>query len=329
MNENDKFEEVIDTDSKDILDNEPKVNLIEDKKDEDLDEANLKHKKTPLEIVNIVLNCIFYVFIFLLLLFSISQIVGSKAGHVKNVFGLGYETVLSDSMMPKDKTLKSKDSFSKGDLIWVNTLSKKEKNKLKVGDIVTFWDTVTERPNQKRGFLNTHRIVDIKYGESNEIVAIVCQGDYYKGTTYDYLAADDSKKAQLATNSYGAIQSCQLISDMSLVKAKYIGKWNNVGTFINWLSNPKRGFIVVILIAVAFLLFEMFMVIKNLMSIKTAKLQKANDEDKQKMLESLAEEKEKMRQEILEQLRKEALANSSNNDLKEVNEEKSLEEKEE
>ena len=47
------------------------------------------------------------------------------------------------------------------------------------------------------------------------------------------------------------------------------------------------------------------------------------------MLESLAEEKEKMRQEILEQLRKEALANSSNNDLKEVNEEKSLEEKEE
>lgn len=267
-----------------------------------------------LSIVNITVNSIFYVFIFILLMFSISQIVGSKADKVTSVFGLGYESVQSDSMWVSSKNTwpiidesrhKNKsDSFKKGDLIWVNTLSGSQKRKLKVGDVATFWDTRTV----SKGFLNTHRVVDIVYDSNGKASSYIMQGDVYRGSAYDYVvysaanASDGAAKIQMELENAGYVQ----IITTEAIRAKYTGKWENGGSFVDWLSNPKKGFVVVILFAGAFLLFEMFMVIKNVMELKTEKMGNKAEEDKQalkdEMKKSLEEERERMRAELLAEL---------------------------
>ncbi len=267
-----------------------------------------KQKKTPMEIVNIVVNCVFYVIIFILLLFSITQIAGSKKGKVKNVFGLGYEVVLSNSMMPEDHSYAKKSSFDKNDLIWVNTLSGKEKSKLKKGDVITFWDTYSPNPtNEVGGFLNTHRIVDVIKNHEGKVTAYITQGDIYLGTwlQYDTYIADNGADSVGFLCSSSANYACQNIS-VDLVKAKYIGHWDGAGSFINWVSNPKKGFIVVILLpTIAFLLFEIFMVVKNMFALKTEKVAANAEEEKQKIRNELQAEKDKLREELLAELRKE------------------------
>lgn len=285
-------------------------------------------KQKTLKIVSITLNTIFYIFIFMLLIFSITQITGSEPDKVKNIFGLGYETVASNSMKPdpnglnvvdESRAVFKKDSFTNKDVIWVSTLNNKEKKKLKVGDIITFWDTISEPPagvEYSNGFLNTHRIVEIIYTPSGEVSSYITQGDSYFGTPYEY-GVYEGETGQLVNERHA--QNVSLDS----IRAKYIGKWTNAGSFIRWISDPSKGFIVVIILpTILFLLFEMFMVIKNIMAIKTQKMAVSASEEKEQLRLELEAEKEKMKQELLEQLRKEALEEAKK-------QEESKEEKEE
>lgn len=266
------------------------------------DATNNDKAHKALYITNIVVNCVFYFFIFMLLLFSISQIAGSKDGKVKNVFGLGYETVLTDSMSP---------TFESGDLVWVTTNFKT--SKLKVGDIVTFWDTISTNPtSNENGFLNTHRIVDITYGSNGKPSSFTLQGDIWKTLESGQYYYPDCTEAEQTIMRYNNTWTQTV--EASAIKAKYIGHWDGTGRFINWLSNPKKGFIVVILFTGAFLIFEMFMVIKNIMEIRTAKMVAANTAEKEEMKKSLEEERERMKQELLEQLRAEAAAKNPEED---------------
>ncbi len=277
-------------------------------------------KVDVLRIVSITVNTIFYVFIFLLLLFSITQITGSKKNKIKSIFGLGYESVITDSMYVKERNgltvvdesrfKNTKTSFDAGDLIWVTKLNKKERKKVKIGNVVTFVDVVSNSPTgEKGGFLNTHRIVDFIYDENGKKSAAVLQGDMFRGSQYDYvyvmskLTPSDDK----ATVQY-SMQSAQQIQIVALedIEAKYIGQWKNGGDFVNWLSNPKKGFVIIILLSGAFLLFEMFMVIKNIMLLRTEKLSAQAEEDKEalkdEMKKSLEEERERIRAELMAEL---------------------------
>lgn len=296
-----------------------------------------------LSIVNIVVNSIFYFFIFLLLLFSISQIRGSSDDKVKNVFGLGYESVLTDSMYVKDrkestfnvvdekshKNLKS--SFDMGDLVWVKTVSGKEATKLKVGQIITFWDTQSNNPTSNpKGFLNTHRIVDtVMY--NGTVQSYITQGDMFRGTAFEYSRYVETHigSKDLGTIQYEMMQAQYIqIVDTEVVKAKYIGHWDNAGSAVRWLSNPKKGFIVVILFAGAFLIFEMFMVIKNVLALKAEKMGVKAEEDKQalkdEMAKSLEQERERMRKELLAELQAqqggEAKPDEKSDDAEDTNE---------
>ena len=271
--------------------------------------VNEKKKVNPLYVTNIVVNSIFYVFIFILLLFSISQIAGSKENKVKNVFGLGYEVVMSNSMSP---------TFEADDLIWVNTGVKK--SKLKIGKIVTFYDTVSQNPySNQDGFLNTHRIVDLIYDSNGKVSAYVLQGDIWNDTEYDYDSLTDDEKV-IAQYSQQYVQ----VVRFNDIKAIYTGKWSGAGNFVNWLSNPKKGFVLVIIFTGLFLVFEMFMVIKNVMEIRTAKLQEANEAEKEEMKKSLDEEREKMKAELLAQLRAEQAAAAKENAETKPNDEKDI-----
>lgn len=289
----------------------------------DVSNVEEKHKKTPLDIVNIVLNVIFYIFIVLLLLFSISQIVGSKTDKVKNIFGLGYETVQTNSMMPTDKSLKRKDSFDKGALLWVKTISYDEekieqsKFNLKIGDIITFYDTMSA----STPMLNTHRIVDLTVDKEGYVTGVITQGDIYFGQYLEYetfKAANPDNYQQIASSAQNF--ACQNVA-LSNIRAKYIGHWDGVGTFMDWLSNPKKGMIVVIIIAVAFVLFEMFMVLKNIMNIKTAKMSEASLKEKEEMKLSLEEERERIKAELLAELKEQQNKEESKDEEKEENKE--------
>lgn len=114
-------------------------------------------------IIKIVLTVLYYVFIVLLLSFSIITIASKGERDIPNVFGRGYLAVRTDSMNGDRE-----DSFAAGDLIYVRILNDKTREELKVGDIVTFYD-------YNYGFLNTHRIVEIN--ETSTGKSVVTQGD--------------------------------------------------------------------------------------------------------------------------------------------------------
>lgn len=270
-------------------------------------------------------NCIFYLFIFLLLIFSITQITGSSDDQVNSIFGIGYENVLSNSMVvgtspyeivDESRAIVKEDSFSTDDIIWVKKLSNnKKKRELEIGDIITFWDTVSSRPTgYDNGFLNTHRIVDFIYNSKGEITSFVTQGDQFLGTEHEYSyenPEDNTKLTEMVNNGY-----IQIVT-LDAVRAKYIGKWSGAGGFFRWVSDPSKGFIIVIILpTIAFLLFEMFMVIKNIMNIRTQKLVTNASEEKEKMRLELESEKERIKQELLEQLRQGSL--KVNDDRKDI-----------
>ncbi len=114
-------------------------------------------------IIKIVLTVLYYVFIVLLLSFSIITIASKGERDIPNVFGRGYLAVRTDSMNGDRE-----DSFAAGDLIYVRILNDKTREELKVGDIVTFYDYDLR-------FLNTHRIVEIN--ETSTGKSVVTQGD--------------------------------------------------------------------------------------------------------------------------------------------------------
>ncbi|MGM9972171.1 MAG: hypothetical protein ACI35W_07160 [Anaeroplasmataceae bacterium] len=290
--------------------------IDEVKVNDENDKLPLSKKDKIIKIVNITLNTIFYIFIFLLLIFSITQIKGSDARSVKSIFGRGYEVVLSQSMSPgstdeaivdESRAVARKDSFTVNDLILVKVVKEKDKTKFQVGDIITFWDTISPNPTgAATGFLNTHRIVEVVKNSSGAVTGYVTQGDCYLGTQYDYTiyTADPSNGGAANLVYKGYAQNVSL----SDIEAVYTGKLSGFGKTIKWVSNPKKGFIIVIIIpTILFLIFELVMVIFNVMSIKTQKISANATEEKEKMRAELEAEKEKMKQELLEQLRKEAL----------------------
>ncbi len=298
-------------------------------------------KVDVLRIVSITVNTIFYVFIFLLLLFSITQITGSKKNKIKSIFGLGYESVITDSMYVKERNgltvvdesrfKNTKTSFDAGDLIWVTKLNKKERKKVKVGNVVTFVDVVSNSPTgESGGFLNTHRIVDFIYDDNGKKQSAVLQGDMFRGSQYDYVYVmshmEEVYHSSDKANVQHLMQSDQRIQIVALeeIEAKYIGQWKNGGDFVNWLSNPKKGFVIIILLSGAFLLFEMFMVIKNIMLLRTEKLSAQAEEDKEalkdEMKKSLEEERERIRAELMAELaaKEAAKAKDDSNESEEI-----------
>ncbi|MDE6411840.1 MAG: signal peptidase I [Clostridia bacterium] len=116
------------------------------------------------KILKIVLNVIVYALFVLILLLTI-LIISSKGKGYTPLFGRAFVAVESDSM---DGT--EKDSFQKGALLKIDILSGEEKSELKVGDIISFYETVNGRR-----IINSHRIKEVwRKGES---VVFITKGD--------------------------------------------------------------------------------------------------------------------------------------------------------
>lgn len=227
-------------------------------------------KTTPRKVLTITLNSLFYVIIVVLLIFSLANIKVKKENDIANVFGVGFLSVQSNSMLGDQE-----DSFEKGDMIFVKMLDEASVQELEVGDIVTYYDMSI------RAF-NTHRIVEINFDEEY----IITQADY------NPVAQNTSTEPDQP-----------ITFDQAL--ATYQSKVSGLGNTLDYLQSPT-GFALFIILPVVFILvFEGIVLGRNILALNRTKMEEKfakEKEDTQKLLEA---EKEKLRQELLAEMQNE------------------------
>lgn len=199
-------------------------------------------KNTTNKIIKISLNTIFYLIIVGLLVFSIMTIRSKKANSIPNIFGRGYVAVASDSMdatMPEWVEDGKPKPFKKNTLLFIKVLESDDKQKLEVGDIVTFYDDNLEA-------LNTHRIKEVNK-QGDQIVSIVTQGDKYQD--------DDGKVEQVLLSRVYAVHSGKRINGLGVI---FIGLQNKY-VFAFAIILP----VFIILILQAYITFNAFYKLKQ------------------------------------------------------------------
>ena len=248
--------------------------------------AEVKEEKKWMKVLKIVANVIFYGLIVLLLIFSITNLTRKDKYEVASIFGKGYCTVETSSMDGNKE-----DSFSIDDLIYVKKVTDKNREKrlanIKEGDIVTFKYYLESKSQY---ILNTHRIVNIVYDSENKIDSVITQGDKNADVYGAYDKTTDNRS------------HCEVIFPTE-VRAIYTGQTKGLGKAMKFLQT-SNGFMlcVVIPMALIFVVMLLFLVL-NILNIKKAKSEEQHaaelEELKAKQEAMLAEEKERIRAELL------------------------------
>ena len=245
---------------------------------------------TVKKVLSVVFNVLFYAFLVVLFVFAISNI-RSKKNNIPNIFGVGYLTAQSGSMT---------GTFEKGDNIWVRIANEKKINELKVGDIITFYDPAIAQSSTQAGGeddgtnLNTHRIVDIVTVADGSL-RYICQGDYVKITFPEAVySKDNPNNAHL-----------QYV-EREDIKAIYIKNMGKGLTGVFKFAKSSLGFGLCIVLPTALLLvYEVVMLVRNLMTLNKEKMEAKMAEDKAAQQEDLELQKQRMREELLAELRAE------------------------
>lgn len=240
-------------------------------------------------------NVLFYAVIIILFLFSIMNINSGGKNGIPNLFGKGMLSIQSESMerKPDGRMLEEWETYDigqikKGDLIIVDVFKEKNAKSLKLGDVITFYDS-------KLDALNTHRIVYISLEEEY----VITQGDLKAQQSAfiieDPFGANASHNYMLEAS--GSIEHVEFKDIKAVVTSVKPG-----GGKV--LDNIQKNWLFYFVIPVlALLLFEVFMVVKNIMDLKGEKQKVALASDKEAMMAEIEAEKEKMRQELLAELR--------------------------
>jgi len=272
-------------------------------------EKDKKEPMTPKQrtifILKIVGNVIFYGIIFALFLFSIMNINSGGKGGIPNIFGKGYLSVQSNSMSIEQRVLNKSNklpeqydkytikSFNQGDLLHVDMLSDDAKQNLKVGDVITFWSV-------KLNAYNTHRIVYIGYDSNGKIDLLCTQGDnsvINKQLVYSPL---DKSEKMIELDQSGDVDTFNS-DDLANIKAKTTSVSAGTGAFIDKIHEYWL-FIFVIPIAII-LIIEIVLVVKNIFDLRREKNKAIDLADHEAQMAELQNEKERMRQELLAELR--------------------------
>lgn len=227
------------------------------------------------KIINIVVDVVCGVVLVFALIIAVCMIKSknSEYANYTDFFGKAYLAVESPSMTNQiDNDGKvDYDNFSKGDLIVIKILNNSEKSSLKVGDVITFNDN-TPSANKDKYVLNTHRIVAIDVNAKG-VREYTTRGDYNR-------SVDPVK-----------------VTDERIV-GKFESKIKGVGTVVSFMGTFWGFFVFVLLptliiVVIAAVNFAMVF-------IKEKKAQKAIAAQAQE--EVLAEERERIRQELLAEM---------------------------
>ena len=211
-------------------------------------------------------------------------------------------------------------NFKKGDMLVDKTLSNSEKKNLKVGDVITFYDT-TLAPGQEKG-LNSHRIVYVDDDGSYYLM-----GDKVLGSTYKDIgrfSKYDGEEGYSWITSQGKSFDINLDvitpEDYKIIKGKVVDVWSGFGkTYDNIMNNMALYFMVFVFPVILLFLISMIFVILNIrkLVISKKKASAAPIMTEDEMKQSLEAERERMRQEILAELKKEQEMNQKSEEDKE------------
>jgi len=235
------------------------------------DHMQKKKPNLAVKIIKISLNTIFYALIAFLVLFSIANMQLKEKNDIANVFGNGFVSVLTDSM---DGDLEN--SFKVEDLIFVKLLDEESRLQLEVGDIITYYELEIEGLGIA-GFI-THRIVQI----------FELDGETFFVTKGDKIGATDDQPIHI-----------------SETLALYQSKWSGAGQALKYLQTPTGFALFVILPVALMLIFEGVMLGRNIYALNKQKMDEKYAQDKVQAVIDLEAEKEKIRQQVLAEIRKE------------------------
>ena len=271
-----------------------------------MDEKKEKNKALIKKILVIAGNVVFYALVILLFLFSLMNInAGNGTENFPNLFGKGMLSVESNSMERKENGYHPEEwddfkigEIKKGDLVYDDVFNG-DLSTLHVGDVITFYDGAIKA-------LNTHRIVSI----STQYNYVITQGDYaitqsQTDSNY-YRDSDAASKKERLTSDHNAAQIVEVVD----IKGVVTGVKPGAGSV---LSNIRQNWLFYFVIPVAvILLFEIFLVVKNILDLRNEKNKVALESDKETMMAELEAEKEKMRQELLAELKAQQAAEAKN-----------------
>lgn len=188
--------------------------------------------------------------------------------ELPSAFGISFLTVESVSMdydteqaaltyaELDSRNIAHDNKFKKEDLIIVREYD--GKSELKVGDVVTFWDSSIpyEDASGNRGWFNTHRIVEVRED------GYVTRGDNN--------AADDTTVRSRAD-----------------IKAVWNGsKISGWGSVIDWIKDSTHFLLVIVLPLAVLFFINVFMFIREIVRHKVDKTSKKLAEDKEALVEA-------------------------------------------
>ena len=262
-------------------------------------------------------NVIFYLVIIALFLFAIFNINGGNGTeNFPNLFGTGFLSVQSDSMKRSSKLKELEEwkdyeigGFETGDLLKDSVFDTDDSKDLKVGMVITFYGKLA---GTSTNGLITHRIVDVNV-VNGAVTSVTTQGDAVAQLT-PYIKAG-TKRAEGMTEQEIALHNYNLegtgsIENVELANIKGIVKSDSVGAG-KVLDNIQQNYLFYFVIPVAVLLiFEIFLVVRNIMILRGEKNKAELEGTREAMLADVEAEKERMRQELLAEMRAQGLVMS-------------------
>ncbi len=224
------------------------------------------------KVLKIVLNVLLWLFVAFALVVTILAFAAQRsADGVPTIAGKCYLTVLSDSMSP---------TFKKGDLLLAKKLTGSEKAELQVGDVISYYTDLNGDGQENE--INSHRIVEVVYDENGAVYSYITQGD----NTETNPIPDAPVRWQFVISRWDG------------------GRIRGLGSFLNFLQQPKGFLICIVLPLIAFFLYEVFVFIKTFMGIKNSG----------KKVISTADEELIKQKAVEEYLRQQAAQQAQNND---------------
>ena len=202
-------------------------------KEKDNSNTQTEEQKTKKnKALNTVVNIILVVTIIFGIFCAFTAFVSKSGSGVPNILGVEFFAIQSDSMHP---------TFNKGDLV-VDFVVKNPET-LKKDDIITFWTSINGEK-----VLNSHRIVEVKDYDGH--YSFVTKGDNAETNT----RVDDMEVHQ------------------SSVVGKYLFHIPKLGSFIDFLQEPK-GFLFVIVLPVAlFFIWQLVQFFRSLFAYQAEKV---------------------------------------------------------
>ena len=195
----------------------------------------------------------------------------------RNLFGIRFYVVLTDSMSPSENNKDDDVHFDAGDIVLIKNLSDKEKTELQPGDVISF----ISQNSDSFGETITHMVRERTTNEDGELAYV----------TYG---------TNTGTNDKALVEP-------SYVLGEYSGKIPKVGKFFNFLKTTP-GYIVCIL--VPFLLLILWQGVNTVRLFRRYRQEQMADMKAER--QKLAEEREQSLQMMRElQALREQLANSA------------------